>query len=620
MRKNRLFLLLLMALMVILPKSVNAFTSNPAGLNCNTDHPNGVENGICYIGSDRHITFITQQGNTSVNYFCLSERKELGAHEYSDTPVYTKTDEGFACAVHNLLANGTISLSDLNEGYFSFGTITGYDSNYNVSSVSGSALVYTKLQTEMWRIGENATCTPYTTAPATAPTMSLSAGPMTLTTDGNYYYSKITVTTTGALSNYTIALENAPEGTIRSASTSASDVIQANQQISAHEFYILIPAASATTATVRVKTQHNYSVSTVSASMEKYAPLTHTANQELGRLKITKSSEQKSVTAQTQVSLNPTIDFKICKKDSKTEAPMAGVEFRVTSQDASTTFNLTTGADGCAVKENVKQVKYTIVEVNTPDGYVKLNNKSVDCSTITAGQICTANIKNTPIQLYVKKIDESGAALIDAKMQILDKDGNVFDEWTFEILEDHKVDKNIPFGTYTLREEEAPNGYVIATEIEFTIAEDKYYIGETAYDYDDEARVTVEMVDEPTKVSILKLIEGTEDGLVGATLRVEDADGNVIDEWVTDGEPHVIEHLAYGTYYLVEVAAPEGYILNTEPIEFVISKTSSDEKVTMHNVPDTIAGKSALLISFAMFDIALGIGILVYVNKRKETE
>ena len=619
MRKNRLFLLLLMAIMMILPKSANAFTSNPAGLNCNSDHPNGVENGICYTGTDRHITFITQQGNTSINYFCLSEHKELGPHEYGDTPVELPPDTSFACAVHNLLANGTISLSDLSDGYFSFGTITGYDSNYNVSSVSGSALVYTKLQTEMWRIGENATCTPYTEQ-VTAPTMSLSAGPMTLTTDGNYYYSKITVTKTGVLQHYTIVLENAPENTIRSASTSPADKIEANQQISANEFYVLIPAASATTATVRVKTQYDYSVGTVSATMYKYTPTTHTANQDLGRLKITKSSTPKTVTAQTQVSLNPTIDFQICKVDSKTNAPMAGVEFKVTSQDASTTFNLTTGDDGCAIKENVKQTKYTIVEVNTPNGYVKLNNKSIDCSSITAGQICKAPIENTPITLKVKKLDESGAALVDAKIQILDKDGNVFDEWT-SVLEDHVVNKNIPFGKYTLREEEAPEGYVISTEIEFEIKEDGYTIaGGELQSYGADAIVTVEMIDEPTKVSILKINSETNEPLAGAVLKVTDVDGNTIDEWTTTTEAHVIEHLAYGTYYLVEVAAPEGYVLNTEPIEFTISQTSSDEKVTMHNVPDTIASKSALLISFAMFDIALGIGILVYVNKRKETE
>ena len=620
MKKKSLFLSLLMALVIILPSNVKAFVVNPAGLHCSTDpYPaNGVQNAICFTGFTRPLTFITQQGDTSVNYFCLSEHSELGPHEYGDTPTDVYVNTGFACAVHNLLRSGEIQLSDLSNGYFSFGTVVPDDTiNYTVSSVSGSALVYAKLQTEMWRIGENATCELYSDQVAT-PTISLSAGEPTLTPgSGEYYYSKITVTKSN-VSSYNVTLQGQPSGTIISSSINASDAI--TSPTSLNEFYVLIPAASLTAETsIRVKATYNYSVGSVDATMYKYMPTTYTANQSLGRLNLVVNSEQRSVEAQTQISANPTIDLKVCKKDSKTNQPMAGVEFKITSQDGLTTFNLTTGTDGCATKEDVKQVKYTISEVNTPNGYVKLNNKSVDCSTIAAGQVCTANIKNTPITLKVKKLDESGVALKDAKMQILDKDGNVFDEWT-TVLEDHVVNKTIAPGKYTLREEEAPSGYVISTEIEFTIAEDKYYIGTTEYSYDADAIVTVEMVDEPTKVSILKINSETNEPLQGATLRVEDADGNTIDEWVSTGEAHVIKNLPYGTYYVVEIAAPEGYVLNSEKIEFTINKTSKDEKVSVHNVPDTIANKSALLISFAMFDIALGIGILVYVNKRKETE
>lgn len=620
MKKNRLFISLLMALMIILPSNVKAFVVNPAGLHCSTDPEpaNGVPNGICFTGFSRPLTFITQQGDTSVNYFCLSEHSELGPHEYGNTPVATYTNTGFACAVHNLLRSGDIQLSDLSNGYFSFGTVVPDNTvDYTVASVSGSALVYAKLQTEMWRIGENATCELYTEQVAT-PSINVVAGEPTLTSgSGEYYYSKITVTKANVPS-YAITLQGQPTGTIISSSASASDAI--TSPTSLNEFYVLIPAASLTAETnIRVKTTYNYNVGSVDATMYKYTPTTYTANQNLGRLNLVINSEQRSVESQTQIALNPSIDFKVCKKDSKTNQPMAGIEFKITAQDNSTTFNLTTGTDGCAVKENVALTTYTISELNTPNGYVKLGNKTVNCSTTPAGQECVANIKNTPITLKVKKIDESGVELKDAKMQILDKDGNIFDEWT-TVLEDHVVNKTIAPGKYTLREEEAPSGYVIATEIEFTIAEDKYYIGTTEYSYDEDAIVTVEMVDAPTKVSITKLIAETNEPLEGATLRVEDADGNTIDEWVSTREAHVIKNLPYGTYYLVEIAAPEGYVLSTEKVEFVISKTSSDEKVSIHNVPDTIANKSALLISFAMFDIALGIGILVYVNKRKETE
>ena len=220
------------------------------------------------------------------------------------------------------------------------------------------------------------------------------------------------------------------------------------------------------------------------------------------------------------------------------------------------------------------------------------------------------------------KLDESGDALIDARMQILDKDGHVFDEWT-SVLEDHIVNKSIPFGKYTLREEEAPAGYVIATEIEFEIKEDSYVVGNETKQYGDDAIVTVTMIDRATRVSILKTNAETGEPLVGAVLRIELEDGTVVgEEWTTDGTPKVFTKMAVGTYYLVEVSAPEGYIRQEERQPFTISQSSPDQEIIIenHKVPSTAANKSALLISFAMLDIALGISIILYVRKRKVTE
>ena len=49
--------------------------------------------------------------------------------------------------------------------------------------------------------------------------------------------------------------------------------------------------------------------------------------------------------------------------------------------------------------------------------------------------------------------------------------------------------------------------------------------------------------------------------------------------------------------------------------------TSTNDNNEMEvQVPNTLNGKTALLLSFAMFDIALGIGIVTYVKKNKVTE
>ena len=80
-----------------------------------------------------------------------------------------------------------------------------------------------------------------------------------------------------------------------------------------------------------------------------------------------------------------------------------------------------------------------------------------------------------------------------------------------------------------------------------------------------------------------------------------------------------------GTYYLVETSSPEGFELNSNKIEFTVNGTDEIIEVIMENqlevkVPDTLSSRSTLLLAIAMFDIALGIGIVTYVKKNKVEE
>ena len=133
------------------------------------------------------------------------------------------------------------------------------------------------------------------------------------------------------------------------------------------------------------------------------------------------------------------------------------------------------------------------------------------------------------------------------------------------------------------------------------------------------------MVNNLNQVEIRKINANDGSLLEGATLQIQTEDGSVIDEWKTTNKPYVVEGLEKGTYYLVEISAPEGFELNKEKIKFVIDDTTELELVVMENdleveVPDTLSSRSALLIVIAMFDIALGIGILTYVKNRKVEE
>ena len=86
------------------------------------------------------------------------------------------------------------------------------------------------------------------------------------------------------------------------------------------------------------------------------------------------------------------------------------------------------------------------------------------------------------------------------------------------------------------------------------------------------------------KVEISKKDITNGDELRGAHLRITDADGSVVAEWVTDGQPHRIDRPQPGEYVLTETAAPNGYRL-AESVCFMVEESGRIQKVTMYDAP-----------------------------------
>ena len=169
----------------------------------------------------------------------------------------------------------------------------------------------------------------------------------------------------------------------------------------------------------------------------------------------------------------------------------------------------------------------------------------------------------------VSKEDISGKEIEGAKLQVLDKEGNVIDEWTSE-KEAHKVKGLKENETYILHEELAVGNYVKATDIEFTVSTDK----ETQ---------KIIMIDKLVEVTKTDLTTGEE--LEGAELEVTDSEGNVIDKWTSTKEPHQVKGLEEGqTYILKETIAPYGYEI-TEEIEFTVTTDKETQKIEMKDMP-----------------------------------
>lgn len=122
---------------------------------------------------------------------------------------------------------------------------------------------------------------------------------------------------------------------------------------------------------------------------------------------------------------------------------------------------------------------------------------------------------------------------------------------------------------YVITELKSPDGYATAKPVTFKTGENK--------------NLTVEMIDEITRVEVSKQDITTHKELPGATLVVKDEDGNVVDEWVSTSEPHIIKNLTVGeTYTLSETIAPDGYKI-AQSIDFKIKDTGEVQNVVMYD-------------------------------------
>ena len=270
--------------------------------------------------------------------------------------------------------------------------------------------------------------------------------------------------------------------------------------------------------------------------------------------------------------------------------------------------------------------KYIVKEIAAPTGYI-LSDEQYPVTISENGDVIEITAENKAITVSISKADIYGTELEGASMQLIDENGEVTDEWTSD-GENHII-TNIPAGSYTLKEVAAPDGYIIATDIIFTIDEygnvtvdDVEAIAET-----EDGIPCVTMIDNTTIVKISKqdMTTGTE--LAGAKLQVIDKDGNVIEEWVSTNEPHYIEAklIAGETYTLREITAPDGY--NTaEDIEFTVNADGSVTEVVMKDskiitttptVPTGDAGNSPLGYILLFIGLVI-VNVLLFTRKKKE--
>ena len=262
---------------------------------------------------------------------------------------------------------------------------------------------------------------------------------------------------------------------------------------------------------------------------------------------------------------------------------LSGIEFKLSAKE-----NIIDMADGSVIYKKGQEIKkynltkdgklsitnlpmgtYEIVETKTLDGLVlnttKYEVKFEQKDLTTKIYETKLDISNDTTLVEFSKTDITGdKELIGAKLTVLDNENNIIDTWT-STEKTHKIEGLTIGKEYTLKEEIAPEGYVVATSIKFTIK-------------DTNEIQKVNMID---KIVEMSKVDIAGDEIEGATIQVLDKDNKVVDEWVSGKEPHKIKNLVEGeTYTLHEEIVADSYVKATD-IEFKVTTDKETQKVVM---------------------------------------
>ena len=257
---------------------------------------------------------------------------------------------------------------------------------------------------------------------------------------------------------------------------------------------------------------------------------------------------------------NQPTTVELTKTDLTTGEELPGAHLKVTDSDGNTVDEWTSTEEIHVIKELVVGKEYTMTETKPADGYVTA--ESITFTVENTAEIQKVEMKDDVTKVEISKTDITGETEIPgAKLTILDKDDQVVESWT-STEETHYIEK-LPIGKYTLREEQAPKGYLLTSDVTFEVTD----TGEVQ---------KVAMKDDTAKGKVIlnKTDKSSGEPLKGVEFELRDSKGKVLETLKTDAAGHAESELyeiatfkngKYDTaikYYLVETKTLDGYTLD----------------------------------------------------------
>ena len=272
------------------------------------------------------------------------------------------------------------------------------------------------------------------------------------------------------------------------------------------------------------------------------------------------------VYTQTKEIKNDTTVVEFSKTDITGQEELVGAELTVLDENGEIIDSWTSTEKTHKIEGLLVGKKYILREQYAPDSFVQASD--VEFTVENTNEIQKVTMIDKVVE--ISKVDIAGEELEGATLVVTNKrTKNIVDKWTSG-KEPHKVSGLIEGENYVLHEEISIDGYVKASDIEFTVS------------YDKETQ-KVEMIDKIVSVKKTDFVTGDE--VEGAKLVVTDKDGNVVDEWTSGKEEHYVTGLVEGeTYTLTEKTCPYGYEV-AESIEFTVTEDKETQLIEMKDMP-----------------------------------
>lgn len=268
----------------------------------------------------------------------------------------------------------------------------------------------------------------------------------------------------------------------------------------------------------------------------------------------------------------------LSKADLTDKKELPGASLKVTDENGNTVDEWVSKEEAHIIKGLIVGKKYKMTETKPADGYVTA--ESIEFTVENTKEVQKHQMLDDVTKVEISKKDITDSSEVPgAKLIILDKDGKKVESWT-STDKPHMVEK-LPVGEYTLREEQAPDGYLIAEDVKFTVKDTGKVQKVKMKDAHPYGKLVIKKTDSTSKAA-----------LPGAEFELREKEsGKVVEKLVTDktgtAKSGKIPIATYKNgkvektvkYILVETKAPNGYELSSKKEEIRFEYKDGKTKV-----------------------------------------